>query len=109
MQQMTQLIRSPASRFHEKAWQYKFEVLNPTSSLFSPTGKDLGNHLVKAALAYADILAASSTVYPAVITNNSCKHFFDPDPVAAQYLTRPDLVIAPELTLRNENYQHQDF
>jgi hypothetical protein len=76
----------------------------------SPDSKGLGDHFVKAAFVYADILTAF-TVYPTIVTNNSRNYFFNPVLVAAQYLTRSDLVIAPELssTGGTTNNQHYIF
>ena len=76
-------------------------------SLCPSIGKGLGDHFVKAAFVYADILTAF-TVYPTIVTNNSRKYYFNPVLVAAQYLTRSDLVIPPELssTGGTTNNQH---
>ena len=79
-------------------------------SLCAPIGKGLAYHFVKAAFVYTDILTAF-TIDPIVIADNSCKHFFNPVLVTAQYLTGSDLVIAPELTPTGgtANNQHYIF
>jgi len=79
-------------------------------SLCPPISKGLGDHFVKVAFVYADTLTAF-TVYPTIATNNSRKYFFYPVLMAAQYLTRSDLVIPPELssTGGTANNQHYIF